>query len=288
MTHPARETSMTQTTTHRGVGVDEAVDRVRPEVARRLREVEQARGLRVLFACESGSRAWGFASDDSDFDVRFIFVRPVDQYLRLTPPKDAFDLHQDQDFDLAGWDIRKTAELMRRCNPPLMEWLDSPIIYESDSVVSPRLQELRGLYFDPKKAAYHYLSLAAGIWKKYLQNEPNPVRKKYLYVLRPLACVRYIDKHRTQPPTLFDAVLDGIDWDDQVRSAIDALVRQKRAAGELGSQPADPVLTAHISASLEEAERIAESLPINDTPTRQLDQMINLAVLGDAMEGLER
>lgn len=270
---------------NRGVGIDPAVDRVRPEVARRLREVEKDRYLHVLFACESGSRAWGFASTDSDFDVRFIFVRPVDHYLRLIPPKDAFDLHQDQDFDLAGWDIRKTAELMRRCNPPLMEWLDSPIIYEADELVTPRLLELRAIYFDAKKALHHYLSLAAGIWKKYIQEEANPVRKKYLYVLRPLACIRYIEMHLTQPPTLFDAVLDAIDWDESVRDAIAALIEQKRAAGELGSQPADPVLTRHIGLSLDEAERVAEAMPVNETPTQALNDMINLAVLGREMEG---
>lgn len=262
------------------MGIDQEVDRVRPEVARRLREVEKQRNLRALFACESGSRAWGFASNDSDFDVRFIFVRPTENYLRLNPPRDAFDLHQDQDFDLAGWDIRKTAELMRRCNPPLMEWLDSPIIYEADAVVTPRLLELRDQYFDPKKAAYHYLSLAASIWNKYIKNEPNPVRKKYLYVLRPLACIRYIDLHRAQPPALFDAVLDDIDWPQPVREAIAALIRQKRDAGELGSQPADPVLSAHVTASLELAEQVAAALPVNETPTQPLNDMINLAVLG--------
>lgn len=275
---------MTQTPTQRGIGIDEAVDRVRPEVSRRLREVESRRDLRVVFACESGSRAWGFASKDSDFDVRFIFVRPVREYLKITPPKDAFDLHQDQDFDLAGWDIRKTAELMRRCNPPLMEWLDSPIIYEADEVISPRLVELRETYFDSKKAAYHYLSLAAGIWKKYIRDEPSPVRKKYLYVLRPLACIRFIELHRAQPPTLFDAVLDAIDWGDEARGAIAELIAQKRCAGELGSQPADPVLTHHVSTSLEEAERVAAELPVNNTPAQALNELINLAVLGGKPE----
>lgn len=267
-------------TSQQGLGIDIAVDRVRPEVARRLREVETQRNLRILFACESGSRAWGFASTDSDFDVRFIFTRPANDYLSLTPPKDAFDLHQDQDFDLAGWDIRKTAELMRRCNPPLMEWLDSPIIYEADDIISPNLIELRDVYFDAKKAAHHYLSLAAGIWKKYLQDEPNPVRKKYLYALRPLACIRFIELHRIQPPTLFDAVLDQIDWEQDVREAIANLVEQKRSADELGSQPADPVLTAHIAISLEESERIAADLPVNETPTQALNDLINLAILG--------
>lgn len=271
-------------TSQQGFGIDEAVDRVRPEVSHRLREVEQQRGLRVLFACESGSRAWGFASRDSDFDVRFIFVRPAAQYLRLNPPKDAFDLHQDQDFDLAGWDIRKAAELMRRCNPPLLEWLDSPIIYQADDTITPRMIELRDVYFDAKKAAHHYLSLAAGVWKKYIENDPNPVRKKYLYVLRPLACIRYIELHRKQPPTLFESVLEAIDWGDPALDAVAALIEQKRTAEELDSQPADAVLTNHIAESLIEAEQIANALPVKQTPTQMLDELIHLAVLNKPAE----
>lgn len=281
MTNPT-DTNLSLSTTAQGLGIDSAVDAARPEIDRRLRKVEADRGLRVLFACESGSRAWGFASTDSDFDVRFIYVRPTEDYLKLNPPKDAFDLHQDQDFDLAGWDIRKTAELMRRCNPPLMEWLDSPIIYESDDVIAPRLIELRKVYFDPKKAAHHYLSLAAGIWKKYIKDEAHPVRKKYLYVLRPLACIRFIDLHRKQPPTLFDSVLEQIDWDVNVRDSLSELIEQKRAAKEMGSQPADPMLTAHTRRCLEAAEAVAHSLPVNETPTQALNEMINLAVLGKA------
>lgn len=273
---------MTQIPSQQGLGIDEAVDRVRPEVSRRLREVEQQRGLRIVFACESGSRAWGFASNDSDFDVRFIFVRPTREYLKLNPPKDAFDLHQDQDFDLAGWDIRKTAELMRRCNPPLMEWLDSPIIYETDDTISPKLVDLRKQYFDSKKAAHHYLSLAAGVWHKYIADNPAPVRKKYLYVIRPLACIRYIVMYGSQPPTLFDEVLNAIDWSAQEREAIDHLVAQKRSAGELGSQPADPLLTESITRWLEAYELAAHQLPVNETPTQPLNDLINLAILGES------
>lgn len=273
---------MKQNQSHRGIGIDDAVDRVRPEVARRLREVELQHDLRVVFACESGSRAWGFASTDSDFDVRFIYVRPASHYLRLRPPADAFDLHQDQDFDLAGWDIRKTAELMRRCNPPLMEWLDSPIIYEADATISPRLVELREVYFDARKAAHHYLSLAGGIWNKYVADNQTPIRKKYLYILRPLACIRFILMHHRQPPTLFDEVLDAIDWRDDQRAAIAELIRQKRLAQELGSQPADPLLTQSITYWLAEYEQAATDLPVNETPTKTLDDLIDLAILGKA------
>ena len=270
---------MTETTHNLGLGIDAAVDAARPEIARRLRAVERDRGLRVLFACESGSRAWGFASTDSDFDVRFIYTMPVKSYLQLRPPKDAFDMHMDGDYDLAGWDIRKTAELLRKSNPPLLEWLDSPILYEADARIAPRLVALREMYFDPKKTSYHYLSLAAGIWKKYLADDPTPKRKKYLYILRPLACIRFIELHNAQPPTLFDTVLEAIDWPAEAMDAVARLVASKRAAEELGQMPADPVFTNYIPRWLDDAEKTAAQLPANDTPTAELDTLIWDALL---------
>ncbi|MEM0915921.1 MAG: nucleotidyltransferase domain-containing protein [Planctomycetota bacterium] len=266
----------------RGAGVDPAVDRVRGEVHRRLREVEQDRDLRVLFACESGSRAWGFASNDSDFDVRFIYAYPVKSYLRLNPPTDAFDLHQDQDFDLAGWDIRKTCELLRKSNNALLEWLDSPIIYEADPDIAPRLIAMRQSCFCPKKSTYHYLSLAGGVFGKYIRDEPEPIRKKYLYVLRPLACVVYMQTHDAQPPTRFDDVLAAIDLPQDVTDAVAKLVADKKNDHELGRGPADTLLNDWIEKTLIDGEAFAEATDPRPLDTKSLDQLIADAILHPA------
>ena len=266
-----------------GLDIDTEVDAIRSVAASRLRRVEQEHRLRVLFACESGSRAWGFASRDSDFDVRFIFVRPAADYLRLRPPPDAFDIQgtddSDVDLDLAGWDIRKAAELMRKSNGPLFEWLESPIIYEQDGNVAPRLIALRNEYFDPKKSIHHYLSLAGGVWKKYLADRPDPIRKKYLYSLRPLACVRYIDRHRRQPPTCFESVLRAIDLDNETLGAVMRLLEQKRNHLELGRGPADPVLNRWIIDALKKGEHLALSMPGSSADTSNLDRLIADAIL---------
>ncbi|MEM6553892.1 MAG: nucleotidyltransferase domain-containing protein [Planctomycetota bacterium] len=264
-----------------GQGLDAAVDAIRPVVHARLRAIEADRNLRVIFACESGSRAWGFASSDSDFDVRFIYVRPSSAYLKLKPPADAFDIHDDSehDLDLAGWDIRKTAELMRKSNGPLFEWLDSPIIYEQDGRITPLLIQLRDDYFDAKKTTYHYLSLAARVWKSYLLDQPNPVRKKYLYTLRPLACVEFIRAHGTQPPTRFQSVLDAISLEPSVSQAIRNLVTDKQANRELGAAPADPILNAWITETLESGDRLAAELEPNPIDNTLLDQLIADAIL---------
>lgn len=261
-----------------GLGTDAAVDAARPEILRRLTKVEADRNLRVLFACESGSRAWGFASDDSDFDVRFIFAHRPSDYLKLKPPKDAFDV-MDGDFDLGGWDIRKTAELLRKSNAPLLEWLDSPIVYRADADIAAGLRQLRDDYFDPKKTVYHYLSLAGGVWKKYVKGNPEPVRKKYLYVLRPLACVRYIETHGRQPPTEFDRVLDGISLDAETSAAIDKLVSEKKANVELHAGPADKTLNTWIERTFADGEALAERLEPSDRDNAALDRFIAGTIL---------
>ncbi|MEX2216167.1 MAG: nucleotidyltransferase domain-containing protein [Phycisphaeraceae bacterium] len=248
-----------------------------------LEEIERDRGLRVLFACESGSRAWGFASRDSDYDVRFIYAYPAESYLKLRGPVDAFDLQMEGDLDLGGWDVRKTAELMRRSNPPLMEWLDSPIVYRAAPGMHERLLDLRSLYFDAKKASFHYLSMAVNVWRTHLEHEPRPVRKKYLYALRPLACVRYIAAHQTQPPTAFEAVLEGIDWPAPVMNAVRALVEEKKQDVELGASEPDAVLNELIAGGLIECEALAAAMPSNDVSNEALDEFLRDTILNQTI-----
>jgi len=263
----------------RGEGVDAAVDRQRPTIGAALDALEREHDFRIVYACESGSRAWGFASQDSDFDIRFIFVRSPERYLRLNPPKDAFDVHGDGDLDLGGWDIRKCAELMRKSNPPLLEWLDSPIVYRADDQVTPELVRLRSVYFDPKKTVHHYLRMAVRVYESYL-DEDEPKRKKYLYVLRPLACVRHIALHAGQPPTEFDRVLHRIDWPARVIDAVSRLVTEKRNGDELGRARRDTVLDELIQSELQAATQLAESLAPNEIDNAQLDRMVQAAVFG--------
>ena len=266
---------------------DPAVEAARPFIVERLAAVERERRLRVVFACESGSRAWGFASGDSDFDVRFIYVRPAGEYLRLRSEPDAFDIPVEQtevgELDLAGWDLRKAAGLMMGGNATLQEWLDSPIIYTQEPPIADELASLRETYFDPKKAMYHYTSLASGIWKKYLDGRERPVWKRYLYSLRPLACVRWIEMTRTPPPMVFERVLDGIDWKGDLVEATLALVERKRASEESSQGEADGVLHEAIPRLLSAAEAAAEAMEAgraSEVGAEPLDALIRRAVLG--------
>lgn len=152
-------------------------------VPEKLAEIEETYHVKVLWAVESGSRAWGFASDDSDFDVRFIYKRKPEDYLKLNPDRDVIELPIDEIWDVSGWDLDKTLKLLNRSNPTLYEWMDSPIRYiESD--FKERLQPLLDLCFSQKKMLYHYLSTAKSNAAQYLGKE-SVIPKKYFYVLRP-------------------------------------------------------------------------------------------------------
>jgi len=201
----------------------------------------------------------------------------------MRPPKDAFDVQFEGDLDFGGWDIRKTAELMKKSNPPLLEWLDSPIVYIENSSFGDELRRLGSVYFCPKKTTYHYLSLASNVFKSYLDDD-QPKQKKYLYAVRPMACIRFIELHRSQPPTAMADVLERIDWDDDAMDAVNELVSQKMAGRELGRAPRDPVLDRLITDGLGRAEHVAESLPPNTNDNQLLDAMIRRAILGQAGE----
>lgn len=170
-------------------GVDAAM---RHKVRRQLQEVEQRYGVRVLYACESGSRGWGFASPDSDYDVRFLYVHPPEWYLRVDAPRDVIELPIDAELDVCGWEWRKALGLLKGANPTLIEWLDSPVVYQQDDATVQALKRLIPEWFSPVRARWHYYSMARKNFRGYLQGEQVRL-KKYFYVLRPLLAVRWVE-----------------------------------------------------------------------------------------------
>jgi len=225
-----------------------------------LRQTEVKSGVRVLYACESGSRAWGFASPDSDYDVRFVYAHQRDWYMRLEKTRDTIDRMLPDDIDLCGWDLRKTLHLFGGCNLALNEWIGSPIVY---SAVPEFIEPLRALvadYFNPKKAMFHYLKMAERA------HADNPLDatgamnvKKLFYVLRPLFACRWITQFRTMPPTEFAAMRQRIEVESNVTAAIDEMLRVKCDAGEKDSTVLPPPLVEWIQTSLVWSQASAES-----------------------------
>lgn len=168
---------------------------MRQEIINKLNEIEKKEHVKIIYAAESGSRAWGFESKDSDYDVRFIYVREKEDYLCLDERKDVIELPIDPVFDISGWDIKKALKLLYKSNPSLLEWFASPIVYKETKEAS-YIREIIPLYFSPKSTYYQKM---ARMHFKYMNKEEIRI-KKYLYILRALLSSQYILDYKKQPP----------------------------------------------------------------------------------------
>lgn len=226
-------------------------DSIRSEILRRLADAETEHGVRILLAIESGSRAWGFASPNSDYDVRFIYMHEPSWYqaVDLEERRDVIEYPIVDDIDLNGWDVRKALRLFWKSNPAFVEWIQSPITYlERGSFRKETLRILSDVY-TPEKGIHHYRSMAKTNYRGYLR-EPMVRLKKYFYVLRPLLAARWVARTGKAAPIEFDRLLTMLD-DQDVLADIDRLLQQKRAAPELGLAPAVSSINAFIEAELE-------------------------------------
>lgn len=219
---------------------------MKEQVIHHLREVEVKYSVRVLFAVESGSRAWGFASPDSDWDVRFVYAHPQDWYLSVHERRDVIEQMLPNDIDLSGWDLRKAMRLFYKSNPPLLEWLDSPHLYMEQGQLRSLMLEARDSMFKPEAGVYHYLAMARRNWKEYLQGYEVRL-KKYLYVMRPLLACGYIERTGRMAPMLFSELIDAEPLPPLVRSALGGLLERKMSGPELGVGPCIEELDVWIS-----------------------------------------
>ena len=223
-----------------------------------IKKIEQQYNVRVLHAVESGSRAWGFASPDSDFDVRFVYVRPAADYLRLDTPRDVIEWKLDEVLDINGWDLQKALRQFARGNATLFEWSESPIVYKTTNEWK-QIRETAKDYFSEKAAIHHYYGTAMKTWSEYLQGDT--VRyKKYFYALRPLLAAQYIERFHTVPPVLFDDLLK-MEIDPALKKAIDELVEKKKVTTEGEQNPQIPVIQTFIQEELQKQKTISDTLP---------------------------
>lgn len=224
---------------------------VRAEIAARLARVEKDEGVRILYCVESGSRAWGFPSKDSDYDVRFVYIHPPDWYLSIETDsrRDVIERPIVDEIDLSGWEIRKAFRLFAKSNPPLLEWLSSPILYSESFAFRRRLAAMLPLYYAPTASLYHYLHMAKGNFRDYLQG-PVVWLKKYFYILRPLLAIRWLEQGRGPVPMLFTDLLVTVGDQPALVEAIGVLRDRKMAGEELDRGPAIPVISAFCEAEI--------------------------------------
>lgn len=228
------------------------------EIQEKLDEIEQKEHVKILHAVESGSRSWGFASPDSDYDVRFVYVRPMEAYLSIEEPKDVIEWQLDEVLDINGWDIKKALKLFAKGNATLFEWSGSPVVYRTTPEWE-RIREVSKQYFSEKTAVCHYYGTANSTYMEYLQGER--VRyKKYFYALRPLLATEYIERYHEAPPVLFDDLLK-LELPETFRNALDELLEIKKRTTEKEENPQMPVIKAFIEEELKKQKEIGDALP---------------------------
>ncbi|GHA52635.1 DNA polymerase beta superfamily protein [Photobacterium aphoticum] len=254
---------------------------VREEILLRLKRTEQQEGVRILMAIESGSRAWGFASPNSDYDVRFIYVRDKDWYLSvdLEDRRDVIEYPIVDEIDLTGWDIRKALKLFGKSNPAFVEWIQSPITYINRGGFREAARQMLPTTYALEKGIYHYRSMAKTNYRGYLLRDRVPL-KKYFYVLRPLLAIRWIEQYGTAAPIEFDKLLDLVP-DPTVLAAIHELLAQKKVSEEKMLAPAIPILNTFIEAELTRLEALPLGRTVKETDMAAFNALF-LRVLNEA------
>ena len=228
---------------------------MKTEIIARLQNVEAEEGVKILYACESGSRAWGFPSADSDFDVRFLYLHPTDWYLSvdLERKRDVIERPINDQIDLNGWDLRKALMLFRKSNPPLLEWLGSPIVYLEKYSIAPQMRQLAETYYSSKACMYHYLHMARGNYREYLKGEQVWL-KKYFYILRPLLAINWLEKERGVVPTEFKVMVNELVTSATLKQAIEQLTQAKEQGEELAYGPRIPAISDFIDKEIKRLE----------------------------------
>lgn len=227
-------------------------------IKRKLQQLEKEHNIKILLAVESGSRAWGFSSGDSDYDIRFIYVHKLPWYLSITENRDVIE-EVVGDLDLSGWELSKALKLLSKGNPPLLEWLNSPIVYIKDPEFYSKFNKLAKKTFNNKAAIYHYLNMAKGNYKDYIQNKAYVKLKKYLYVIRPLLSCIHIQKKGTMAPVAVNATMKLI-RSFKAYSEIQALLEAKRLGAELSTGVSNPILNDFIDENIHFFELYAMDL----------------------------
>lgn len=241
-----------------------------------LRKIESGNNVRVLFAVESGSRSWGMASKNSDYDVRFVYKRPIYDYLRLDQRKDTLEWHPDPLLDMVGWDVSKYLSLLHRSNPSALEWLQCPRYVVNDPYRLRDMERLAEDCLDARSLAFHYVGMARENANEFLRiadgvtrDEP-PKTKKYVYVIRALLSARYVCEYNEVPyievDDLVDCYRDRLDARG-VKEPIEELLRRKREGLEGDVHERIPELDEWVMSELDLMRSRAERLERRKAPS---------------------
>lgn len=224
-----------------------------------LKQIEQKKNIKILYACETGSRAWGFPSPDSDFDIRFMYMHERDWYLSLSQKKDTIEI-MDGDLDITGWDLKKSLTLLKKSNTPLIERFNSPIEYFAMPGFKEEFKQLIANYYSPIAVFFHHHSLAKKFWED-LKDKEEFKLKSYFYLIRSLLSCNWIIKDSSVLPMHIEGLMQYVE--DEYKDSLRKLIALKATVGEKYLHKKDKKLHEWVMNLLEYAEVSKENLAVN-------------------------
>lgn len=244
-------------------------------ILQKLKEIEEQKGVEILFACESGSRAWGFASPDSDYDIRFIYKHDLNYYLSLWEQPDVIEFMTEDDLDGSGWDLRKTVKLLAKSNAPLLEWLHSPVVYYQNDAFLEQLLPLATECFSPVACLHHYL----GTTKNFMEvcSAEEVKLKSYFYALRTALAGKWIIERGTFPPVAFSELLPIAPLN--IQEKVLELMAIKANQGEKYLHPKEALITDFLMETVQFNEENAKGLKSGKKVGEELDGVFRKLII---------
>ena len=244
------------------------------QILSKLEETEREKHITILHAVESGSRAWGFASPDSDYDIRFIYKNEKNWYISLWEKPDVIEFMTQDDLDGSGWDLAKALKLLSKSNAPLIEWLHSPVVYYQNDTFLKQMQLFAIDCFSPVATLHHYL----GTTKNFMEvcEMENVKLKSYFYALRSALAGKWIIENNTFPPVAFAELLPIAPGD--VRDKILELQNIKAGKDEKYLHPKECLITDYLKETVIFNQENASKLSAGKKINKELDDFFRAEI----------
>ena len=246
-------------------------------ITQQIRQLEAARNLTVLYACESGSRAWGFPSPDSDYDVRIVYAHPKDWYLSIDEGKDTLELPIGDQLDISGWELRKALRIFRKSNAVIYEWLQSPIVYHNRPGFREALLARMPEYFSARAVIHHHLGLVHNAYQE-IAGQPEVKLKKYFYILRSLLSAGWVREYGSVPPMEFEPLTHLMNHRVELLSTVEEWRRLKAQSVEAAKVPRLEALHQFIETDRAASEAFAKTLPPHTGDLEPLNELFRKLV----------
>lgn len=242
------------------------------KITKYLEQIQQEKEIEILLACETGSRAWGFPSPDSDYDVRFIYRHKTEWYLSINEQKDTIELmFENNEIDLSGWDLKKSLQLLWKSNPPLLERIQSPIIYMANEEFLSGINDLSKTYYSKISTIHHYLNMAKKMFDEVKGSEKVKL-KKLFYALRTAVACQWILEKDEIPPIVFQTMLEELSIDSEIKHRTYELIALKATKEESYLHEEEKKINGCIENIIQRAEYEVNALPAGKGEMEGLNQ----------------